>query len=51
VEAEHREREGFQQLFQGRNEVAFADFRNATEDLELGDFIDGVDVVNAFLFV
>ena len=51
MEAEHREREGFQQLFQGRNEIALADFLNGTHDLELGDFVDGVDVVDAFLFV
>ena len=43
--------EGFQQLIQGCNEVALADFLNRKHDLKLSDFIDGIDVVNAFLFV
>ena len=51
MKAEHREREGFQQLFQGWNELNLADFLNGTHNLKLSDFIDGIDVVNAFLFV
>ena len=51
MEAEHREREDFQQLLQGWNEVALADFLDRTHDLKLGDFIDGVDMVDAFVFV
>ncbi len=39
------------QLFQRRNEIALGDFFNATHDFELGDLVDGIDVVNALLFV
>jgi hypothetical protein len=51
VKAEYREGEGFQQLFQSGYEVALADFLDRTHDLKLSDFVDGVDRVDAFLFV
>ena len=51
VKAKHREGEGVQQLFQGRDEVMLADFLDRTDHFERGDLIDGVDVIHPFFTV
>lgn len=51
MEAKQGEGECLQELFQRGDKVAFADFFDTAYRFKLRHFIDGVDVVDAFLFV
>ena len=48
VEPQEDEREGLQQVFQGRNEIDLADTLDADHHLELGHLIHRIDVIDAF---
>nr|VFJ66725.1 MAG: hypothetical protein BECKDK2373B_GA0170837_11776 [Candidatus Kentron sp. DK] len=48
VEATDNEGEVFEQCFEHGNKVAFANFLQRANNLELRYLIDGVDVINAF---
>ena len=48
MEAFDDEGELIQELFKDRDEESFGYFLGAGDDLKLGDFIDRIDVINAF---
>ena len=48
VEPQDDEREARQQVCQGRDEVDFTDALDTDHDLELGHFIHGIDMIDAF---
>ena len=51
VKAADHKGERFKQIVQGGDQIALTDFFEGEHELELGDFIDGVDVINAFLLI
>ena len=51
MEAEDGKRELPDQIFEDRDEEVFGDFFDRADDLELGDLIDGIDVINPFIAV
>jgi len=51
VEAAQDEGESLEHLLQGRDEEPFTDLFHRTDHLALGDFVDGVDVVDALVLV
>ena len=40
-----------QQIFQGREQIGFTDLLHGADDLKLGHLIDGIDMIDAFLFI
>ena len=40
-----------QKLLNGRHQMQFTDFLNCTHHFELSHLINGIDVINAFLFI
>ena len=41
-------RRSIQYDFEHRQQIGFTDFFNATDDLKLGDFIDGINMIDDF---
>ena len=51
MEAFNNKGKTIQKLLNGRHQILFTDFLNGTHHFELSHLINGINVINAFLFI
>ena len=51
MEALNHKGKAIQKLFYDRQQILFTDTLYGTDDFKLRDFINGIDVIDAFLFI